>query len=110
LKLREGLGSYEWHFCNDRDRYCKCDLCPTLLNWSIFCSAAINEIVEAYDDHLSEELNSSKLHIGQQKVAAKMREHLKDSKLTRDRNEHLYSGKQIPKKIILKKRFRNITA
>ncbi len=64
-----------------------------LLNWSIFCSAAINEIVEAYDDHLSEELNSSKLHVGQQKVAAKMRDHLKDSKLTRDRNEHLYSGK-----------------
>ena len=63
-----------------------------LLNWSIFCSSAINEIVQAYDDHLSEELNSSKLHIGQQKVAAKMREHLKDSKLTRDRNEHLYSG------------------
>ncbi len=63
-----------------------------LLNWSIFCSSAINEIVRAYDDHLSSELNSSKLHIGQQKVAAKMREHLKDSKLTRDRNEHLYSG------------------
>ncbi|CAN5401528.1 aromatic amino acid ammonia-lyase [soil metagenome] len=64
-----------------------------LLNWSIFCSAVINEIVEAYDDHLSLELNSSKLHSGQQKVAAKMRDHLKDSKLTRDRNEHLYSGK-----------------
>jgi histidine ammonia-lyase len=64
-----------------------------LLDWSIFCSAAINEIVEAYDDHLSEELNSSKLHIGQQQVASKMRKHLKDSKLTRDRNEHLYSGK-----------------
>lgn len=63
-----------------------------LLNWSIFCSSAINEIVRAYDDHLSSELNSSKLHIGQQKVAAKMREHLKDSRLTRDRNEHLYSG------------------
>lgn len=63
-----------------------------LLNWSIFCSSVINEIVQAYDDHLSLELNSSKLHIGQQKVAAQMREHLKDSRLTRDRNEHLYSG------------------
>jgi len=64
-----------------------------LLNWSIFCSSAINEIVEAYDDHLSSELNDTKLHIGQQEVATKMREHLKDSSLTRDRNEHLYSGK-----------------
>ncbi len=65
-----------------------------LLDWSICCSAAINEIVEAYDDHLSKELNHSKLHIGQQQVAKKMRDHLADSQLTRDRNEHLYSGTQ----------------
>ncbi|WP_282018765.1 HAL/PAL/TAL family ammonia-lyase [Salegentibacter mishustinae] len=62
-----------------------------LLNWSVFCSAAINEIVQAYDDHLSEELNAAKKHQGQQKIAKKMRNHLKDSKLTRDRNEHLYN-------------------
>ncbi|MBZ9631815.1 aromatic amino acid ammonia-lyase [Salegentibacter sp. LM13S] len=62
-----------------------------LLNWSVFCSAAINEIVQAYDDHLSEELNAAKKHNGQQKIAEKMRDHLKDSKLTRDRNEHLYN-------------------
>ena len=63
-----------------------------LLDWSIVCSSAINEIVQAYDDHLSEELNHSKLHLGQQDVARMMREHLSDSKLTRDRTEHLYSG------------------
>jgi len=62
-----------------------------LLNWSVFCSAAINEIVQAYDDHLSEELNAAKKHQGQQKIAEEMRDHLKDSKLTRDRNEHLYN-------------------
>ena len=74
-----------------------------LLNWSIFCSSVINEIVQAYDDHLSSELNSSKLHIGQQKVAAKMRDHLKDSKLTRDRNEHLYSGNNSEKEYFKEK-------
>ena len=62
-----------------------------LLNWSVFCSAAINEIVQAYDDHLSNELNAAKQHHGQQKIAERMRGHLKDSKLTRDRNEHLYN-------------------
>ncbi|WP_079719658.1 HAL/PAL/TAL family ammonia-lyase [Salegentibacter holothuriorum] len=62
-----------------------------LLNWSVFCSAAINEIVQAYDDHLSYELNAAKKHYGQQYIAEKMRNHLKDSKLTRDRNEHLYN-------------------
>ncbi len=63
-----------------------------LLNWAVFCSSVINEIVQAYDDHLSEELNSSKLHKGQQHIANKMREHLSDSRLTRDRNEHLYTN------------------
>lgn len=64
----------------------------TLLDWSIKCSCAINEIVRAYDDHLSEELNNAKLHKGQQEVAKRMREHLDDSSLVRKREEHLYTG------------------
>ncbi|MBC3757183.1 aromatic amino acid lyase [Hyunsoonleella sp. SJ7] len=63
-----------------------------LLNWMIACSAAINEIVEAYDDHLSFELNQSKKHLGQRAVAKQMREHLADSKLTRKREHHLYEN------------------
>ena len=62
-----------------------------LLKWSVFCSSVINEIVQAYDDHLSEELNLAKMHRGQQEIARQMREHLQDSQLTRDRNEHLYN-------------------
>ena len=54
-------------------------------------SSAINEIVKAYDDHLSFELNQSKKHAGQRKIAEAMREHLKDSNLTRKREHHLYS-------------------
>lgn len=61
-----------------------------LLDWMISCSAAINEIVQAYDDHLSHELNQSKRHVGQRKIAGLMREHLKDSELTRKREHHLY--------------------
>lgn len=63
-----------------------------LLDWMVACSAAINEIVEAYDDHLSEELNHSKKHIGQREIAKKMRNHLNDSKLTRKREHHLYKA------------------
>lgn len=58
---------------------------------SLKLSCAINEIVQAYDDHLSEVLNGTKLHAGQQEVAAKMREHLADSKLIRKRADHLYT-------------------
>ena len=93
VKLREGLALMNGTSAMTGIGIVNVIYSQRLLNWSIFCSAAINEIVEAYDDHLSFELNSSKLHSGQQKVAAKMRDHLKDSKLTRDRNEHLYNGK-----------------
>ncbi len=62
-----------------------------LLNWMILCSSSINEIVQAYDDHLSSELNQTKKHKGQREVAKQMRSHLSDSKLTRKREEFLYN-------------------
>ncbi|HVW96884.1 MAG TPA: aromatic amino acid ammonia-lyase [Mucilaginibacter sp.] len=62
-----------------------------LLNWSILFSAMINEIVEAFDDHYSHELNIVKRHTGQNTVAEIMRTVLSDSKLIRDRSEHLYN-------------------
>lgn len=63
-----------------------------LLDWSLKFSGAINEIVKAYDDHLSSELNNTKLHKGQQEAALRMRNHLSDSKLVRKRADHLYTG------------------
>jgi len=63
-----------------------------LLDWMTSCSAAINEIVKAYDDHLSYELNQSKKHKGQREIAENMREHLIDSALTRKREHHLYEN------------------
>ncbi|MFT3793732.1 HAL/PAL/TAL family ammonia-lyase [Flavobacterium sp.] len=63
-----------------------------LLDWSLKISCAINEIVKAYDDHLSFELNHTKLHKGQQEVAERMRNNLSDSQLIRKREEHLYTG------------------
>ena len=63
-----------------------------VLDWAIKCSCAINEIVKAYDDHLSAELNNTKRHSGQQEVAQRMRENLSDSTLVRKREDHLYTG------------------
>jgi len=63
-----------------------------LLDWSLKLSCAINEIVRAYDDHLSSELNNTKLHKGQQEVAERMRQNLSDSTLIRKREDHLYTG------------------
>ncbi|KAF2511257.1 HAL/PAL/TAL family ammonia-lyase [Flavobacterium foetidum] len=63
-----------------------------LLNWSVNASCAINELVQAYDDHFSAELNQTKRHKGQQDIAEKMRTNLADSTLIRKREDHLYSG------------------
>lgn len=62
-----------------------------LLNWSLAASCMINEVVESFDDHFSKELNQAKLHSGQQKIAAGMRNMLVDSDLVRKRSEHLYN-------------------
>ena len=75
-----GIGVVNVHYANK------------LLDWSLKFSCAINEIVQAYDDHFSEELNNTKRHKGQREVAARMRENLADSTLIRKREDHLYTG------------------
>ncbi|WP_125718663.1 HAL/PAL/TAL family ammonia-lyase [Flavobacterium ustbae] len=75
-----GIGVVNVHYANK------------LLDWSLKASCAINELVQAYDDHFSEELNQTKRHKGQQEVAEKMRKNLADSTLIRKREDHLYSG------------------
>ena len=64
-----------------------------LVDWMIAASVMINEIVESYDDHLSEELNIVKKHRGQNKIAQIMRELVRDSQLIRRREDYLYNGK-----------------
>jgi histidine ammonia-lyase len=70
-----------------------------LLNWAVLFSAMINEIVEAFDDHYSHELNIVKHHKGQNAVAAMMRDILKDSKMIRDRSEHLYNPDNLDQEV-----------
>ncbi|QBJ86976.1 aromatic amino acid lyase [Chryseobacterium gleum] len=74
-----------------------------LADISLRLSCAINEIVQAYDDHLSEALNGTKRHYGQQKVAEKMRAHLADSKLIRKREDHLYTHFEEQEKVFKEK-------
>lgn len=93
IKIREGLALINGTSFMTGIGLLNIHKAKTLLYWSVACSSMINEIVEAYDDHLSEELNAAKLHEGQREVARLMRDHLKDSGLTKKRCDHLYSGK-----------------
>lgn len=70
-----------------------------LLSWSVMLSAMINEVVQAFDDHYSFELNVVKHHKGQNKIAAMMRDVLKDSKMIRDRSEHLYNPDNLDQEV-----------
>jgi histidine ammonia-lyase len=61
-----------------------------LLEWSVLLSAMTNEVVEAFDDHYSYELNIVKHHPGQNRIAAMFRDILDGSGMIRKRSEHLY--------------------
>ena len=61
-----------------------------LVEWAAFLSALTNEIVSAFDDHFSYELNAVKHHPGQSRIAAVIRELLQGSRMIRSRTEHLY--------------------
>ena len=92
VKIREGLALMNGTSVMTGIGIVNALLTDKLVDFSLKASCMINEIVQAYDDHLSQELNNTKLHNGQQVVAEKMRNHLKNSQLTRNRQEHLYSG------------------
>jgi histidine ammonia-lyase len=70
-----------------------------LLEWSVVLSAMINEVVEAFDDHYSYELNIVKHHKGQNQVAAQLRDILKDSKMIRSRSDYLYNQDNINQEV-----------
>lgn len=70
-----------------------------LVGWMTVFSAMTNEIMGAFDDHFSPELNRVKAHRGQNRVAAAMTRLLAGSRLIRKRPEHLYNN-QIEEEVL----------
>ncbi len=62
-----------------------------MVGWMTIFSAMTNELMESFDDHFSKELNQTKAHIGQQKVAAAMSHILSGSRLVRHRPDFFYN-------------------
>ena len=70
-----------------------------LVEWAIFLSALTNEIVSAFDDHYSYELNIVKHHPGQNAVAQTIRQILSGSAMIRNRSEHLYHAGSLEQEV-----------
>ena len=62
-----------------------------MLHWAVIASVMVNEIASSYDDHMSEELNSTKRHYGQNHIAEIMRKWSQDSSCLRKRENYLYN-------------------
>jgi len=95
IQIREGLSVINGTSAMTGIGLVNIVLAKKLLAWSVMLSSMTNEIVEAYDDHYSKELNIVKHHTGQNYVAAMMRGMLKDSKMIHSRTEHLYNPANI---------------
>ena len=62
-----------------------------LIKLSVTLSSMINEVVGAFDDHFSEELNMAKRHKGQREIARTMRYILATSRCIRKRENYFYN-------------------
>lgn len=102
IYLREGLGLINGTSVMSGIGAVNTIYAKKLINWSVIASAMINEIVCSFDDHFSDELNSTKKHSGQQKIARAMRRALSDSQLIEKRCDRLYNGR-IEEKIFKQK-------
>lgn len=102
IQMREGLSLMNGTSVMTGVGFVNASYAKNLLGWSITASAMLNEIVCAYDDHLSKELNYAKKHTGQRAIADILRTILQDSNLTENRQEHLYNT-EVKETVIKKK-------
>ncbi|MEZ5046776.1 MAG: aromatic amino acid ammonia-lyase [Chitinophagaceae bacterium] len=97
IYLREGISLMNGTSCMTGIGMINTVLAYRATKWCLLMSAMVNEISEAYDDHISKELNQVKPHHGQQQVATAMRKILRGSKMLKNRHEHLYDKEVLAK-------------
>lgn len=99
IRVREGLATINGTSAMTGIGMVNIAQAQKLLAWSVMFSAMTNELVKAYDDHYSHELNIVKHHEGQNKVAATLRNILQGSKMIRSRTDHLYHPANIDQEV-----------
>ncbi|QRR00941.1 HAL/PAL/TAL family ammonia-lyase [Dyadobacter sandarakinus] len=87
LELRDGLGLINGTSCMTGIAAVNLIYAKRLLQWAVAASAMLNEVIEAFDDSFSRELNAVKHHRGQQTIAQQMRNFVAGSRMIRSREE-----------------------
>jgi histidine ammonia-lyase len=87
MELRDGLGLINGTSCMTGIAAINLIYAKRLVQWAIAASSMLNEVIEAFDDSFSEQLNAVKHHKGQQYVAKEMRDFTKGSGMIRNREE-----------------------
>lgn len=87
MELRDGLGLINGTSCMTGIAAVNLIYAKRLVQWGIAASSMLNEVIEAFDDSFSEQLNAVKHHKGQQLVAREMRDFVKGSSMIRNREE-----------------------
>ena len=95
LQLRDGLAIINGTSCMSGIAVLNLIHSERVIHWAIQTASVMNELTASYDDSFSKDLNASKLHVGQQKVAELMRHCVKDGKVLKKRNDHLFNGDRI---------------
>ncbi len=90
IQLREGLSLMNGTAVMTGIGFVNACHAKNLISWSLVASALLNELANAYDDHLSKPLNHAKQHVGQRRVAEVLRSILQDSQMMENRQKHLY--------------------
>lgn len=94
IHIREGLSLINGTYVMTGIGMVNLMMARNLLDWSIIASSMITEIVCSFNDFFSSHLNEIKHHNGQNYIAGQIRTILSDSKLIRNREDHLFN-KQI---------------
>ena len=92
LKLRDGLGLLNGTSCMSGIALLNVWDSKIILDWAVQASTMVNELVKAFDDSFSINLNSAKLHEGQREIAQKMTDLLADSKRISRRADYFYQN------------------
>ncbi|MDR1936954.1 MAG: aromatic amino acid ammonia-lyase [Tannerellaceae bacterium] len=74
-----------------------------LLEWAVLASVWMNEIASSYDDLMADELNRTKRHGGQHRIAAWMRSFAEGSSCLQKRENKLYANVSPGEKVFTQK-------